>query len=84
MEGVVNELFPESHVLSQVVAHMDAVAIVPPKIYVRLMWKRLYPTVIFDDRNPVHRLQIKDNYLQIGVDHRGDPLFKDALGLSLA
>ena len=65
------------------IAPMSATANVSDKLFVRLTWRQTYPDVVFATDNALQRLQIKAIYLEYGLDHRKDPLFKDALGLSL-
>ena len=77
------QYFEVMRVVSQMVARMTARGRVPIPIFVRLYWREYNPNVKFDINNPIHRLQIKDIYLLYGWDYRTDPIFKDALGLTL-
>ena len=79
LESLVEVFFPASSIL----APMSATVNVSDKLFVRLTWRQTYPDVVFDTKNALQRLQIKAIYLEYGMDHKKDPLFKDALGLSL-
>lgn len=81
--NTVDSYFPESYVLNQVIGQMRALARLPPKLFVRVTWRQRNPNIYFDDRNVLHRLQIKGIYLEFGGDYCEDPLFKDALGVAL-
>ena len=65
------------------IAAMGATAKVSDKVFVRLTWRQQYPGVVFHPDSLLQRLQIKDLYLQYGMDYTKDPLFKDELGLTL-
>ena len=77
------QFFDPMRAVSQFIAKMSARGFVPIPIFVRLYWREHDPDVRFDINNAIHRLQIKDIYLMYGWDYRADPLFKDALGLTL-
>ena len=79
----INEFFPSTTAVSRMIADMSARASVPPPIFIRLAWLERYDGQPFDVDNPLDRLTIKRLYLEYGLDHTRDPLFKDALGLSL-
>lgn len=81
--GTVDAYFPESYVVNQVIGQMRGLARLSPKLFVRLTWRQRYPNVYFDDRNVLHRLQIKGIYLEFGGNYCDDPLFHDALGATL-
>ena len=84
IEGNVQTLFPPTFVLNEIVGSMSVRAYLPPVLYVRVTWRQRYPDKLFDTKNILQRLQIKGIYLEYGMDHRADPLFKDSLGLTLA
>lgn len=81
--NTVDAYFPETLVMNQIIGQMRSLARLPPKLFVRVTWRQRYPNVYFDDRNVLHRLQIKGIYLEFGGDYCDDPLFKDALGVTL-
>lgn len=83
LESLVEVFFPASSILAPMIAPMSATVNVSDKLFVRLTWRQTYPDVVFDTKNALQRLQIKAIYLEYGMDHKKDPLFKDALGLSL-
>lgn len=83
MIDTVDKYFPNTEIVTQVVAQMRGLAMLPPKLFVRVTWRQRYPSVFFDDRNVIHRLQIKGIYIEFGGDYCDDPLFKDALGVTL-
>lgn len=84
IEVDVQTLFPATFVLSEIVGSMNVRAYMPPVLYVRVTWRQRYPDKLFDTKNILQRLQIKGIYLEFGMDHRADPLFKDTIGLTLA
>lgn len=81
--STVDAYFPANYVLNQVIGQMRGLALLSPKLFVRLTWRQRNPNVYFDDRNVLHRLQIKGIYLEFGGNYCDDPLFKDALGSAL-
>jgi hypothetical protein len=81
--ATIDKYFPQDLVVNEVVGKMRGLARLPPKLFVRVTWRQRYPNVYFDDRNVLHRLQIKGIYLEFNGDYCDDPLFKDALGTSL-
>jgi hypothetical protein len=83
VQQTVQKSYPITAVISEFVAAMNARTGVRPVLFVRLVWRERNPGVYFDINYPLHRLQIKGIYIEYGVDHRADPLFKDALGLTL-
>jgi hypothetical protein len=83
LENAVEVFFPSSSVIAPMIAPMSATAGVSEKVYVRLIWRHEYEGMMFSPENLLQRLQIKDIYLQLGLDYTNDPLFKDALGLTL-
>lgn len=83
VEQTVQKSYPITAVITEFVAAMSAKTGVRPVLFVRLVWRERNPGVYFDINYPLHRLQIKGIYIEYGVDHTGDPLFKDALGLTL-
>jgi hypothetical protein len=82
-QDTIDKFFPATIVVNTIIGEASAVMILPPKMYVRLIWKQRYEGVIFNSGNIVHRLQIKGIYLENDLDHTDDPLFKDTLGLTL-
>lgn len=83
IEQTVQKSYPITAIINEFVAQMSARTTVRPVIFVRLAWRERNPGVYFDINYPLHRLQIKGLYIEYGFDHRSDPLFKDALGLTL-
>jgi len=83
LESVVDIFFPASSVIAPMIAPMSAKANVSDKVFVRLTWRQRYPGAVFQADNILQRLQIKAIYLEFGVDFKDDPLFKDAIGLTL-
>ena len=83
VQQTVQKSYPITAIINEFVASMSARTAVRPVLFVRLVWRERNPGVYFDINYPLHRLQIKGIYIEYGVDHRGDPLFKDALGLTL-
>ena len=83
VEQTVQKSYPITAIISEFVAAMQARTTVRPVLFVRLVWRERNPGVYFDINYPLHRLQIKGIYIEYGVDYRTDPLFKDALGLTL-
>lgn len=83
VEQTVQKSYPITAIITEFVAAMQARTTVRPVLFVRLAWRERNPGVYFDINYPLHRLQIKGLYIEYGFDHRGDPLFKDALGLTL-
>jgi hypothetical protein len=83
VQQTVQKSYPITAIISEFVAAMSARTTVRPVLFVRLVWRERNPGVYFDINYTLHRLQIKGIYLEYGADHRGDPLFKDALGLTL-
>ncbi len=83
VEQTVQKSYPITAIISEFIAAMSARTGVRPIIFVRLVWRERNPGVYFDVNYPLHRLQIKGLYIEYGVDYQYDPLFKDALGLTL-
>ena len=83
LENAVTTFFPSSSIIAPMIAAMGATAKVSDKVFVRLTWRQQYPGVVFHPDSLLQRLQIKDLYLQYGMDYTKDPLFKDELGLTL-
>jgi hypothetical protein len=83
MMSTIEEYFPATFITTQIIGEARATLKVPPAIYVRLVWRQRYTGVFFDTNNIIHRLQIKGIYMEYSMDYCPDPLFKDALGLTL-
>lgn len=83
VEQTVQKSYPITAIINEFVAQMTAKATIRPVLFVRLVWRERNPGVYFDINYPLHRLQIKGLYIEYGFNHRADPLFKDALGLTL-
>lgn len=83
VQQTVQKSYPITAIITEFVAAMQARTTVRPVLFVRLAWRERNPGVYFDINYTLHRLQIKGIYLEYGLDHRSDPLFKDALGLTL-
>jgi hypothetical protein len=79
----VDKYFPETYAVNQITAQVRGLAVLPPIMYVRITWRQRYPGVYFDNQDVIHRLQIKGIYIEMGEDYCQDPLFKDALGVTL-
>jgi hypothetical protein len=62
---------------------MGATVNVSDKLFVRLTWRQTYPGDVFESDSLLQRLQIKAIYQEFGLDYKKDPLFKDALGMTL-
>lgn len=83
---VVGTCYNRPGVVSNFIAAIRGTMYMSPKLLIRLWWRQTYPTNLFDVNNLFHRLQIKDLYIAYGYSYEiysQDPLFKDALGLSL-
>ncbi len=74
------QYYQPDRAVADFIAQMSARCTVPPVIFA---WRQEYDGVRFDITNAIQRLQIKDIYLRYGFDHTADPIFKDALGLTL-
>ena len=83
VQQTVQKSYPITAIISEFVAAMEARTTVRPVLFVRLVWRERNPGVSFDINFPIHRLQIKGIYIEFNRDHSNDPLFKDALGLTL-
>lgn len=83
LENAINFFIPSTSILAPMIAPMGAKATVSDKVFVRLVWRQEYPGAVFHPDNLLQRLQIKEIYLQYGMDYTSDPLFMDALGLIL-
>jgi hypothetical protein len=82
-QDTIDKFFPATIVVNTIIGKASAVMILPPKMYVRLLWKQRYEGMIFNSANIIHRLQMKGIYLENDLDYTDDPLFKDTIGLSL-
>jgi len=83
MQKALQQFFPAQTAMANFIANMSARAYVSPQILVRLGWRQTFKDQAFNKNNVLHRLQIKSLYIQLGADYTQDPLFKDALGLTL-
>ena len=83
VEQTVQKSYPITAIISEFVAAMTARTGVRPILFVRLAWRERNSGVYFDINYPLHRLQIKGIYIEYGFNYHNDPLFKDALGLTL-
>jgi hypothetical protein len=83
LERALQQYYQPQRVVSEFIAQMSARCYVPPAILVRLAWREAHPGVRFEITDRIQRLQIKFIYIQFGYDYTDDPLFKDALGLTL-
>jgi hypothetical protein len=83
MEQAINVFFPANAVVAPMIAPMGASATLSDKLFVRITWRQEYPGMIFNPDNLIQRLQIKDMYIRYGLDYTADPLFLDAIGVTL-
>lgn len=83
IEQTIPEHFSVDGVIAEFVAQISGRTFVPPPVYVRLVWRQENPTVRFDMKDRIHRLQIKDIYVRLGYDYTLDRMFQDTIGLSL-
>ena len=83
LENAINVFIPSTSIVAPMIAPMSAKATVSDKVFIRLAWRQEYPGAVFHPDNLLQRLQIKELYLQYGMDYMNDPLFKDDLGLTL-
>jgi hypothetical protein len=83
MENAINVFIPSTAIVAPMIAPMSATATVSDKVFIRLTWRQEYPGTVFDPDNLLQRLQIKELYLQYGMEYTNDPLFMDELGLTL-
>jgi hypothetical protein len=83
IENAVELFFPSTSIMAPMIAPMVAKATVSNKVFVRITWRQQYPGVVFHPDSLLQRLQIKDIYLQFGMDYSNDPLFNDELGKTL-
>jgi hypothetical protein len=83
LENAVMVFFPSSSIIAPLVAPMGATVKVSDKVFVRLTWCQQNPGIVFQSDSLFQLLQIKDLYLQFGMDYTNDPLFKSGLGLTL-
>lgn len=83
LERTLQQYYQAQRIISECVANMSARCFLPPAIFVRLVWREANKDVRFDITNVMHRLQIKYIYVRYGFDYSDEPLFKDALGLTL-
>ena len=83
LERTLQQYYQSQRVVSEFVAKMSARCFIPPVLFVRLVWRETYKGEKFDTTNVMHRLQLKYIYLQYGFSYSDEPLFKDALGLTL-
>ena len=82
-ERTLQQYYQPNRAIADFIANMTARCGIPPVVFVRLAWRQAYQNTLFDINNAIHRLQIKDIYLSYNFEYRNDPLFKDALGLTL-
>jgi hypothetical protein len=84
-ERALQQYYQPARAVSEFIARMTARCAIPPVVFVRLAWRNSHPTELFNINSPMNRLQIKDIYLAygFGILYQDDPLFKDALGLTL-
>jgi len=82
-QRALQQYYQPARAVSDFIARMTARCAIPPVVFVRLAWRNSHSTELFNINNPINRLQIKDIYLAYGFEYRNDPLFKDALGLTL-
>ena len=83
---VVGTCYDRPALVSEIIGEIRGKAYMSPKLLIRLLWRQTYPGVSFSIYNKFHRLQIKDLYISHGytfATYSDDPLFKDALGLTL-
>lgn len=88
IERALQQFYQPQRAVSDFIAKMSARCFVPPAILVRLVWRETYTGVKFDITDRIQRLQIKYIYMMYSAtnpdfNYRDDPLFKDALGLTL-
>jgi len=83
LERTLQQYYQAQRVVSEFIAKMSGRCFLPPAIFVRLVWREAHKDVKFDITNTMHRLQIKYIYVRYGFDYSDEPLFKDALGLTL-
>ena len=71
---IVFSLFPKATAQAPYVARMSARGAVPVPIFVRLVWRSRHEGVTFE-RTPVQLIQLRDIYLEWGLDPTGDKIF---------
>lgn len=79
----ISMFFPAAVIMSTIIGEAKATMILPPQLFVRLIWKQRYEGTIFCKTSIIHRLQLKGIYLEYGADYTTDPLFTDELGRTL-
>lgn len=83
LENAVTVFFPSSSIVAPMIAPMGATVMVSDKVFVRLTWAQQYPGVVFQPDCLLQLLQIKDLYLQFGMDYSKDMIFRTELGSTL-
>jgi len=80
LRSTIDNLFPAITAKAPFVAQMNARGYIPAPYFVRYAWRQKYPGVAFTCSR-IHIGQLKDLYLQFGLDYSGDMLYKDMAAL---
>jgi hypothetical protein len=75
---VVERLFPTVNTKAPYVAKMSARGGIPPQHFIRIAWRKKYAGVIYLG-SAIQIGQIKDLYLEYGLNWQNDPLFRKPL-----
>lgn len=83
VERALQQYYQANRAVADFIAKMSARCTVHPMVFVRLVWRQAHPNETFNIMDPLQRLQIKYIYIYFNLNYKDDPLFKDALGLTL-
>jgi len=74
--GVVDKLFPAAHVTSKFITPLAARGSIPPLYFIRLAWRQKFKGVEWVG-TCIQAGQLKDLYLEFGLDFSSDPYVRD-------
>jgi len=80
---IIDQFFPPAKATAPIVTKMSYGIVLPPRIYVLLIFADLYPGTKLNPSNVFHLLNLKDIYFQVSLPWEDDPILSDAVNLGI-
>jgi hypothetical protein len=72
----IDKYFPAARLYAPFKSSIDAIVEVSPALYTRIIWAEQNESIKYDTSSAIHIYQLKDIYIQCGLDWTKDPVLK--------
>jgi len=79
VKGTIKQFFQAKGIVAQKIADMTASIYMSPPLFVRAVWVQRHKGILFDMDDPSCNNQLKDIYLEFGMEWFQDPILSPPL-----